>query len=371
MEEEEEVHPQEIIDIYFRIKTMSKNKLILIIMVLLVGIALAFLVTEKKSTIFGSDSQFAVKDTANIVKIFMADNNNKSVIFERGEKGWTLNGNLKAHDQNMDMLLKTLKSLEVKYPVPQKAHDNIVKVMAGNSVKVEVYKNDYRIHIGQLKLFPYVDLARVFFVGTATQDNQGTYMLIEDAKRPYVVSIPGFRGFVAARFTTQPKDWMSHEIFSVPYSRIEEVIVESPEQPNKSYQIRKLSAGYEIMSLSNRQILPVFDTVALFTFLDAFKNINYESLLDDMAETKIDSILQSEPVHIIRLTETGGETHEIKTFRMLSRYDQEEIYGFKPDYDLDRMYGWHNNQMMMIQYFVFDKITRPIEFFYPHQPNNE
>jgi len=340
-------------------------------MVLLVAIAIGFLMTEKKSTILGNDSQFSVKDTANIVKVFMADKNNKSVLLERGAKGWTLNGDLKAHEQNIDMLLQTLKSLEVKYPVPQKAHDNIVKIMAGNSVKIEVYKNDYRIHIGQLKLFPYVDLARVFFVGNATQDNQGTYMFMENAKRPYVVSIPGFRGFVAARFTTEPKDWLSHEIFSVPYSRIEEVVVESPEQPNKSYHIRKLTSGYEIMSLSNRQILPVFDTVALFTFLDAFNNINYESLLDDMPETKIDSILQSEPVYIIKIKETGGKMHEIKTFRMYSRYDQEEIYGFKPEYDLDRMYGWHNNQMLMIQYFVFDKITRPIDFFYPHQANNE
>lgn len=350
---------------------MSKNKWVLIIMVLLVIIALGFVLTEKKSTIFGSDSEFSVKDTANIVKVFMADNNGKSVLFERGDQGWILNGEYKAHKQNMSMLLKTLKSLEVKYPVPQKAHDNIVKLMAGNSIKVEVYKNDYRIHIGQLKLFSYVDLARVFYVGNATQDNQGTYMLMENAERPYVVTIPGFRGFVAARFTTEPKDWLSHEIFSVPYSRIEEIIVETPDQPNKSYQIRKLEEGYEIMSLSNRQILPVFDTVALFTFLDAFKNINYESLLDDMPESKIDSILHSEPVHIIQLKETNGQMHEIKTFRMYSRYDQEEIYGFQPEYDLDRMYGWHNNQMLMIQYFVFDKITRPIEFFYPHQANNE
>lgn len=350
---------------------MKKNKLVLIIMLLLVIIALGFLMTEKNSTIFGSDSEFAVKDTANIVRIFMADKNGKSVLFDRVDKGWTLNESDKAHDKNVSMLLKTIMKLEVKYPVPQKAHNNIVKMMAGNSIKVEVYKNDYRIHIGQIKLFSYVDLARVFYVGNATQDNQGTYMLMDGGDRPYVVTIPGFRGFVAARFTTEAKDWMSHEIFNIPYSRIEELSVETPEQPNKSYQIRKLEQGYEIMSLSNRQILPMFDTVALFTFLDAFKNINYESLIDNISEAKVDSIIHSEPVHIIKVKETNGATHEIKTFRMLSGPNQEEIYGFNPDYDLDRMYGWHNNRLLMVQYFVFDKITRPIEFFYPHQANNE
>jgi hypothetical protein len=346
---------------------MNKNKIVLVIMVVLVTIALSFVLTEKNSTLFGSNSDFAVKDTANIVKIYMADKNNKSVLFERGEKGWTLNGDGIAHKKNVDMLLTTIKSLEVKYPVPQKAHDNVIKVMAGNSVKVEVYKNDYRIELGQLKLFPYVNKAKTYYVGAATQDNQGTYMLMEGAERAFVVTIPGFRGFVAARFTTNPKDWLSHEIFRIPYHRIAEVKIESTEQANKNYQIRKLEEGYEIMSLSNRQILGSYDTVALYTFLDAFKDINYESLLDDMPQTKVDSILNAEPVFVISVKETNGEEHQIKTYKMYSRYDQEEIYGFKPEYDLDRMYAWNNNQMMMIQYFVFDKITRPVDFFYPPQ----
>jgi hypothetical protein len=297
----------------------------------------------------------------------MADKNNQSVLFERTNKGWTLNGSDKAHEQNMEMLLTTLRNLEVKYPVPQKAHDNIVKVMAANSVKVEVYKNDHRIKLGQLKLFPFVKNASTFYVGNATQDNQGTYMLMEGADRPFVVTVPGFRGFVAARFTTNPKDWLSHEIFNIPYNKIQEVKVESSEFPNKNYEIRKLEEGYEIMSLNNRQILRAYDTVALFTFLDAFKDINYEALLDDMPEKKVDSILNSLPVFKISIKENNGEKHQINTYKMYSRYDQEEIYGFKPEYDLDRMYGWHNGQMLMIQYFVFDKITRPVEFFYPPQ----
>jgi hypothetical protein len=347
---------------------MKKNKLVLIVMVVLITIALSLVLTDKNSSIFGDDSEFAVKDTANIVKVFMADKNNQSVLFERTEKGWMLNSDKPAHRKNMEMLLTTIKSLEVKYPVPQKAHDNIVKVMAANSVKVEVYKNDYRIKIGQLKLLPYVNKARTFYVGNATQDNQGTYMLMEGAERPFVVTIPGFRGFVAARFTTNPKDWLSHEIFRIPYNRIQEVSVESNLLADRNYKIRKLEEGYEIMSTKNRQVLGSYDTVALYAFLDSFKEINYESVIENMSETKIDSVLNADPVYVITVKETNGEVHQIKTYKMQSRYDQEEIYGYKPEYDLDRMYGWHKNQMLLLQYFVFDKITRPIDFFYPPQP---
>jgi len=346
---------------------MKKNRVVLIIMVVLIAVALSFMYTEKNSTIFGDDSNFAVKDTANITKIYIADKNDHSVLFERSDDGWVLNHHEKAHEKNMEMLLTTIKSLAVKYPVPQKAYDNIVKAMASNSKKVEIYKNDYRIKIGQLKLFPYVNKARTYYVGNATQDNQGTYMLMEDSDRPFVVTMPGFRGFVAARFTTDPKDWMSHEVFKIPYQRIKDIKLESKDFPKKNYEIRKLEEGYEIMSLHNRQILPAYDTVALFTFLDAFKNINYESLIDNMPDTKVDSLLNAEPVFVISVKENNGEEHQIKAYKMLSRYDQEEIYGFKPEYDLDRMYGYKDGKMMLIQYFVFDKITRPIDFFYPPQ----
>lgn len=350
---------------------MNKNKLVLILVIALIAIAMTFVLTDKKSTIWRNEAQFKVKDTASIVKIYMADKNNQSVLFEKTDKGWILNGNQKAHKENVEMLLKTIKSLEVKYPVPQKAHDNILKNMASNSIKVEIYQDDYRINIGNLHLFPYINQSQVFYVGGATQDNQGTYMLMEGASRAYVVTIPGFRGFVAARFTTAPKDWLSHEIFKISYKNIAEIKVETPEQPDKSFQIRKLETGYEIMALQSRQILPVYDTVALFTFLDSFKNVNYESLLDDLPETKVDSILNSTPVHIIHIVETNGKTHELKTFRMHSRYEQEEIYGFETEYDLDRMYAWFEGQMLMVQYFTFDKITRPVDFFYPPQQKNE
>ena len=334
---------------------------------ILAALAVVLVVSDKNSTLWAKDSEFAVRDTANIVKIYMVDKNNRSVLFERQEKGWLLNGHLKAHQKNKDMLLRTIKSLDVKYPVSQKSYNNVIKIMSGSSVKVEIYKNEYYIHIGQLKLFKYVNKSRVFYVGAATADNMGTYMLMEGSDRPYVVTMPGFRGFVSARFTTNEVDWESHAIFRIPYDNIQEVSVERTDSPERSFSIRKLTEGYEIMSTYNRQIIPVYDTVALYTFLDGFKNVNFEALIYDMTQHKIDSILKSTPVHIISLTETNGEKHELKTFKMSTGPNQEALYGFEPEYDMDRMYAWHGGRMLMVQYFTFDKITRPIDFFYPHQ----
>jgi len=347
---------------------MNKNRIGLIIVIVLALLAVVLVVSDKDSTLWAKDSEFAVKDTANIVKIYMVDKNNQSVLFERQDRGgWLLNGHVKAHEKNTSMLLKTIKSLDVEYPVSRKSYNNVIKVMSGSSVKVEIYKKDYHINIGQLKLFEYVNKARVFYVGAATPDNMGTYMIMEGSDRPYVVSMPGFRGFVSARFTTNETDWESHAIFRIPYENIQEVSVERSDSPERSFKVRKLDKGYEIMATQNRQIIPVYDTVALYTFLDGFKDINFEALIYDMPQRKIDSILNSTPVHIIKLTETNGEKHELKTFNMPTGPNQEALYGFEPEYDKDRMYAWYEGRMLMVQYFTFDKITRPVDFFYPPQ----
>jgi hypothetical protein len=350
---------------------MKKNKILLIVVVLLIALSLGLVLTDKNTTLWGKESNFAVKDTANIVRVYMVNKNNQSILLDRKDHGWRLNDSLKAHHENIQMLLNTLKNLEVKYPVPQKAYNTIVKVMAGNTIKVEVYQNDYHIKIGQIHLLPYVNKARVFYVGGATQNNLGTYMIMEGAKRPYVVTIPGFRGFVAARFTVDYKDWMSHAIFRIPYNNIAEVSVETPATPERSMRIRKLDKGYEIEALQSRHILERYDTVALYTFLDAFKNVNFESLMDEIPQKKMDSILASPKVHILKITETNGKKHLLTTYRMRTRYETTEKYGYEADYDLDRLYAWYNNQLLMIQYFTFDKITRPIDYFYPHQQGSE
>lgn len=346
---------------------MTKNTKRLILVITLLVVSVVFILSEKNTTLWGKDSQFSVRDTANIVKIYMADKNNREVLLERKDNTWVLNDSLKAHPVTISMLLKTINGLRIKYPVPQKAHNNVVKMMSGGAKKVEIYKNDFRVKIGSLKLFPYLNKVRVFYVGDATPDNMGSYMLIEGEDRPYVVTIPGFRGFVSARFTTNPEDWMSHAIFRIPYNNIQQVRIERPQEPAKSVQIRKLKEGYEIMALQNRQILPAYDTVALYTFLDAFKNINYESLLSGLPQQKIDSLLKTPVIHIIEVTETNGTQYKLSTFKMATSQNQEDIYGFEPEYDLDRLYAWHKGQMLLIQYFTFDKITPPAEYFYPRK----
>jgi hypothetical protein len=99
-------------------------------------------------------------------------------------------------------------------------------------------------------------------------------------------------------------------------------------------------------------------------FLNAYKFINFESLLDGMDQRVIDSIKDSTPFNIITLTDTAGKINKVKTFRMKNKTGDFDLEGNLLPYDQNRLYALIDagKEFVMIQYFVFDPITRPLSY---------
>ena len=194
---------------------MKKYRNSLILTGILVVIA-AFMVLNKRSGTFRKDSNtFAISDTSNVTKFFLADKNNNTVLVERTANGsWLLNKKYEVNPTMVQVMLKTFISIDIKDPVAKSVRNTIIRLMAGKSVKTEIYQRVYRINLFDLiKLFPHEKLTRTYYVGDATMDNSGTFMLMEGSEEPYIVNIPGFRGFVATRYSAMEADWRSHSVF--------------------------------------------------------------------------------------------------------------------------------------------------------------
>ncbi|MCK4569698.1 MAG: hypothetical protein KAT76_05355, partial [Bacteroidales bacterium] len=187
---------------------MKRNKLLLILTLVIVIIGILFLINRKYTTLDDTESGFAIEDTSIVVKIFMADKNNRSVKLTKESPGkWTLNDKYLAHNYNISMLLGTMKDLKVRYPVSLAARDNVIRRLATIARKVEIYQEVYRINLfNRIKLFPHEKLTRTYYVGDATQDNIGTFIQMEGAEQPYVVFIPRLRGYVYPRYSTDEDD---------------------------------------------------------------------------------------------------------------------------------------------------------------------
>jgi len=346
---------------------MNKNKTLLVITLLLAVAAAVLLFSRSNSTLNPDISEFTVKDTATITKIFMADKSDQQVLLERSETGtWRLNTKYEAMQENMQILLQTLANIELREPVAKSAHDNILKMLAVKSVKVEIYQMKHRISIGSLKLFPREKLTKTFYIGDATMDNTGTFALMEGANSPVVIYMPGLRGFIATRFSTSETDWRVHTVFNKKLPDIRSIKVEFLDQPMESFIVENQNnLSLKLTRLFDNTVVAPYDTLKLVSFVNAFRKINYEVLMNDMEAHKMDSIMSSAPKHIITLETKDGQKQSIRTFvRLLPEPEIDIFDGSLITYDLDRMYGLVNEtDFVAVQFFVFDKILIPLSGF--------
>jgi len=346
---------------------MKKTTLLIIVIAALALVAVALFLTRSDTTFRKSLSGFAVEDTATICRIYMSDKNNNDILLERSDSGfWVLNGKYRAQVFNINMLLQTIHDIEVKEPVAKKARNNIIRMMASDAVKVEIYKKGEGISIFGIKLFAKEKQIRVFYVGGATPNNRGSYFLMEGSDEPFVVFLPELRGFVSSRFSPIEKYWRDYTVFRMTLPQIARVRVEIPESPEYSFEvINNQSKSFSLISLSAGKPVERFDTLRVMNFLTGFRNLNFEALLNDMDPLRKDSIISSQPFIILTVTDTLGVVRSIRTFHKKGFENVTDDQGRPLPWDPDRLYALVNDgqDFVLIQYFVFNKVLRPLPFF--------
>jgi hypothetical protein len=341
-----------------------KTKTIIILALSLMAVIYAVnLVTMQSNS--SIENYFSVIDTASIERIFMVDKENQQLDLQRKNGRWVMNGKETPIQENVQILLKTLLKIEVKRPVAKAAYDNELKRMAAKSVKVEVYQRVYRIDLFGLRLFPHVKRTKVFYVGGATQDFQGTFMKPEDEDDIYITYIPGFKGYLSERFTARRADWLSHKIFNYTIMDMAKVRVEFPRDIQESYEIvNQGNRTFKLIKLPQKVEVTAFDTVRVLEELAAFSNINYELLLDSWTDERIDSLKKILPVRMVSVTDKLGKKHRLTMYYRPNIDERMDIDGKLFDHDMDRMYAFIDDEHypVSVQYFVIDNISRPLSY---------
>jgi hypothetical protein len=348
---------------------MKKNKSFGLIAIILVIIVLVLLTQNHYSTLKKEETSFAIRDTASISKVFIADKGVNSVLIERTDKGWILDKKHVANTRIVSTLLETIRGLRVKSPVSIASRDNVVRRLATIGKKVEIYQQVYRIEMFGMKLFKHEKLTKVIYVGDVTRDNLGTYMLIEDAANPYVVNMPGFRGFVSSRFSPLTDDWLSHVVFNHQLSDIKSLELVFAEHDSSSYKIDVLDemGNYSITRLFDQKVLETYDTLKVLNLMTSFADLRYESRLTTiLPPQRIDSIVNSPMMYELTLVDNSLDTISVKMFKK-NRVSEavREMYNVLIPVDHDRFYGLINKgeDLVLMQYYVFDKVLYPIEYY--------
>jgi hypothetical protein len=339
---------------------MKKSSLLIILILsILAGISIYVYKTKSgNSTLNKEASNFKYKDTAQVDKIFIADKDGKLLTLDRVKGTWMVNNTYKARPDIMETLLRTIASVEVKSPVSKLSRENVIKVLASKSVKVEIYNNGNKV--------------KQFYVGHTTQDHLGTYMLLtnpetdENYSEPFITHIPGFEGFLNTRFITDELDWRDRLVMSIRPPQIKYIKMDLHEISDSSYIIDLISMQrFTIKTLKGKNV--PFEEDKIKQFIAYFLNINCENVLDEKSNL-VDSLSKKAlPFATITITDRDSKTQSIQLFHKQPNVSKNEQYGIDYKYDPDRLYIKYNYNKSygLGQYYVFGKILQTYGYFMP------
>ena len=321
--------------------------------------------TQKMSTLF------AIKDTSTITRIFMADMFGNKVLLSRDPGGWLVNNRKPASSYQINDLLAMLTSIRIAQPVAGAAQRSIIEVLAINSTKVEIYGMEPLFRLFRHPFFTKERLLKTYFLGDATQNNLGSYAILEGMSAPYIIYKPGFRGYITPVFSPDPLDWYSQCVFSTKLTRIQNGSFIDLENPENSFFIEKAGPRTFTLFDIHKNIILDYDTLLLINMLSEFRERNYEKFLSEMSQPLRDSIIQSYLYKVISITDVEDQTTTMKLYHkieVMSLYDEDDNLIEETHYvfNRDRSYATINDntdEMFTIQFFHFDRQIQPLSYY--------
>lgn len=332
-----------------------KNLILILVFIISVVGAVAVYITGSNSSMKPELKNFAIEDTSDVDKIFLADKSSHQVLLTKEASGqWMVNGQYYAREDMMINLMDVIRRITVRSIVAKAAQENIIKRMAAGSIKVEIYKKG--------------DLHKVYYVGSGTQDNLGSFVLLEGSSAPFICFLPGHKGTITNFYMPLEESWRERVIFKYKFQEMESISVDYPADKENSFSIEiKGNNEFRLRSAATETYVNSFDTSRVKAYLLEYKNIAFEDFTT-VSDQKMDTVRTKHHLFSISVKEkNGGNVKTVKGYRMPLPPNITDDFGKPVLFDEDRMYGEVTGikEKVVLQYYTFDRIAVPITFFMP------
>lgn len=321
---------------------MKKSYFVLIVLIIAVAI---LLLNDKKSNVKQELRDFAVEDTSAISKIYFADKFGNDITLNRTENGWIVNDKYSPRKDAIKTLLGTIKSIEVNYPVSNSMHNSVIKNLASKAVKIEIFlNNDEKAN-------------KTYYIGNPGPGMIGSFMLLENSSKPFVMYIPGFNGFLAPRYNIDGASisldlWRDREFIKLNPEKIKSIEIINHDDNLKSYKISKKQKEFILKQKETDRIISNEFSNKYFSL---FRKLNCEGFMNNFS--KKDSIINSKPFHTIKINSEEKGIIEFNTYHKSPKRDEYlDMNGLPLKYDQDRFYAHFENDLLLIQFYTFNKL---------------
>lgn len=270
--------------------------------------------SQKKSTLDQLDMNFAVPDTAAITKIIITETPGATSVFERTQDiYWRLNNKVKVAPQLMDLLLTTIRNVEIRRPVNQGEREAVRGFLKERTRKVEIFVKG--------------ELYKTYYVSDDAPENKGTYFQMEGGE-PYVVFLRGQNGFLTPRYHVEEHKWRDHLLFSSTPETLQSVELEYPASPQDNFAIRFSGKHFQWDGQGK------MDTARVADYLLRYKRVYMEHFVRELGKAFEDSLLKTNVMCKLKLTDIDKEkSHQLLIF---------------PSRDPDRHFAWMEDSKELI-----------------------
>ena len=300
-------------------------------------------------------SDFAVEDTASIDKLILTDTEgNEGVTLIRKGVEWESEGGECVQQHLVQTILKTIKLVQVKSPVPKNSIETVNKNLTAHHRKVEIYQNG--------------TISKTWYVGQPTQDQYGTYMLLKDpvkgkSPEPFIMYMPNMYGNLETRFITDPRLFECTGVFNYNPLEIESIDVALPDSSEYNFKITLLGKN-EFKLTSNGENISNFDTTRVRDYILGFKKIHFEQHNYLINQKSADSLKATTPWFIIEVTDVEGDINKVLLYEKKMVYEKYDYEGNLIEFDRDRLWVvLRDGRLVVGQFYVFDKLMRDLRFF--------
>jgi hypothetical protein len=331
---------------------MKKKYWLYILFIFLLAVTVVILFNKRSGTINRDENQFAVKDTGliNLIEIRSPD---KTVILERLQGRWMINGNYSAGNKRIAGLLMLISRLQVSAPVPGSIR---------NEITGKLTKEGKRLKIVTEKRNPHVILMYHDTIHTNT-----TYMMMENSDQAFRVGLPGYPEKNLARyFVDEVNYWRDNSIFRFREDEIFSVSLYNGLEPEKSFHLLNDNNVYKLYTYSDSTEVPDLLAEKAGQYLSYFSSVSFERFLSDSEKMTRSGLNNGDPENIITVTDSRNKVIQVKTFPWyVPRQDA------SPGVDLNRLIAIINDtDVVVVKYVELDPVIKDIGYFLEKEQNN-
>ncbi len=286
--------------------------------------------TRNKSSIH-SDNIFHVNEISKITKIFLSDREGNTIELVKDKYNWIVNKKYTVREDAIKTLLETINKIRIKHPVSNSASENVIKYIATTGINVEIFAED--------------QLIKSYIIGSSTPDHLGTYMIIKNTKKPYVIHMPTFNGFLSPRYGIQnnilnENSWRSTKVFNLQANKIEQIKYSDLLNPHNSYYLTTKPV-MTVLDYNNKEIN--YNNKKIQKLLNSFKNLNCETYKNEKKK-----LIESQQVEELIVNSDTLKIYQISNSIVKKKNE---------NYTVKRKFATLNDgDIMLIQDYVFNKV---------------